>query len=188
MRTTTIAAAIVVIIVVIGAGYFLYTYMAPGYGTLRLYMTDTPAYSGNITSITITFSEIDLSQIDSYGNETWIVLTSTAATIDLLQILNVTQSLGNFSVPVGNYTQIRFMTSTATAMINGTAYNLTIPSGAETGLKVHFPTTLQIVANGTVTVTIDITADNDGIHNGHLIPSMSATFTYGDHGSPMGYS
>jgi hypothetical protein len=177
----TIAAVIVVAVVVIGAGYFLATYYAPSNpsntGTIRLFMTDPPHYSNNITSINITFTEIDLNQVNSTGNETWIVLTSNATTIDLLQIVNATQSLGSFSVPVGNYSQIRFMTSNATAMINNQTTNLTIPSGAETGLKVHFQTPFQITANGTLTMTIDITADNDGIHNGKLIPSMSATIS-----------
>jgi hypothetical protein len=89
----------------------------------------------------------------------------------------VTQSLGSFKVPVGNYSQIRFMTSNATAVINNQTAILTIPSGAETGLKVHFQTPFQITTNGAVTITIDITADNDGIHNGKLIPSMSSTIS-----------
>jgi hypothetical protein len=181
MRPITIAAVIVVAVVVIGAGYFLATYYAPSNssntGTIRLFMADPPHYSNNITSINITFTEIDLNQVNSTGNETWIVLTSNITTIDLLQIVNVTQNLGSFSVPVGNYSQIRFMATNATAVIDNQIAHLPIPSGAETGLKVHFQTPLQITANGTVTITIDITADNDGIHNGKLIPSMSATIS-----------
>jgi hypothetical protein len=181
MRPMTIASIIVVVVVILGAGYLFTIYYAPGNpsnsGTIRLLMTDPPHYSNNITSINITFTEIALNQVNSTGNDAWIVLTNSTTTIDLLQIVNVTQSLGSFSVPVGNYSQIRFMVSNATALINNQTVILTIPSGAETGLKVHFQTPLQITANGIVTITIDITADNDGIHNGKLIPSMSATIS-----------
>jgi hypothetical protein len=174
----TIAAIIVVVVVILGAGYLFATYMTPNNsGTVRLIIMDPPHYSNNITSINITFTEIALNQVNSTGNDAWIVLTNSTTTIDLLQIVNVTQSLGSFSVPVGNYSQIRFMVSNATALINNQTVILTIPSGAETGLKVHFQTPLQITANGIVTITIDITADNDGIHNGKLIPSMSATIS-----------
>ena len=178
MRPITIAAVIVVAVVVVGAGYLLATYMAPGnFGTVRLFMTDPPHYSDNVTSINITFTQIALNQVNSTGNDTWIVLTSSATTIDLLQIVNVTQSLGSFKVPAGNYSQIRFMATNATAVIDNQIVHLPIPGGAETGLKVHFQTPFQITVNGIVTITIDITADNDGIHNGKLIPSMSATIS-----------
>jgi len=145
-------------------------------GTIRLLITDPPHYSGDVTSINITFTEIALHQVNSTG-EAWIVLTNSTdpTTIDLFKIIDVTQSLGNFTVPAGNYSQIRFMASNASAMINGEIVNLTIPSGEQTGLKVHFQSPFELKAGGTITITIDITADDNNIHNGKLVPSMSAT-------------
>jgi hypothetical protein len=144
---------------------------------VRLLITDPPEYSDNITSITITFSQIALNRVGPEGNDTWIVLTNASRTIDLMKVINVTESLGNFEVPVGNYSQIRFMASNATAVINNVTVQLTIPSGDQTGLKVHFNSPLVISANLVTTVTIDVTADDKSIHNGKLVPSMSATFS-----------
>jgi hypothetical protein len=182
LRRIVIASIVVVIaIVVVAVGYVLSGMYLPSgtgaqTGTVKLFMTDPPSYSSNITSINITFTKIELAQLVG-GNETWITLTGNATTIDLLKIVNSTQNLGSFQVPVGNYSQIRFNVSTATALINNQTVALTIPSGAETGLKVHFENPFQLTVNSTVLITIDINADNNGIHNGKLVPSMQATIS-----------
>ena len=148
-------------------------------GTVRLFVTDPPHYSDNVTHIYITFSQIALNQVNSASGDNWTVLTNDTTTIDLLALVNVTESLGNFSVPVGNYSQIRFLNPIASAVIfNGTAnviVPLEVPSGNQTGLKVQFQPPFEIKADGIVTITIDISANNNGIHNGKLIPSMHAT-------------
>ncbi len=178
MRKIALAAFLILSVVIVSsAPFFNWIPMVSATGTVRLLITDPPKYSDNITSITITFSQIALNRADTEGNETWVVLTNTSKTIDLMQIINVTESLGNFEVPAGSYNQIRFMTPYATAVINNETVELTIPSGNQTGLKVHFQTPLQVGANMVTTVTIDITADDKSIHNGKLVPSMSATFS-----------
>jgi hypothetical protein len=178
MRRIALAAFLIFSVVLVSsAPYFNWIPMVSATGTVRLLITDPPKYSDNITSITITFSQIALNRVSPEGNDTWIVLTNTSRTVDLMKVINVTESLGNFEVPAGNYPQIRFMASNATAVINNETVQLTIPSGDQTGLKVHFNSPLVISANIVTTVTIDITADDKSIHNGKLVPSMSATFS-----------
>jgi hypothetical protein len=175
IRRIALAAFLVFTVVLVAS--ISYPHLVPtvsAMGTIRLLITDPPHYSDNVTSINITFTEIALHQVNS-TSEAWIVLTNDSTTINLFDIINVTESLGNFSVPAGNYTQIRFMASNASAMINGGIVNLTIPSGEQTGLKVHFQGPFELKAGSTVTITIDITADDNNIHNGKLVPSMSAT-------------
>lgn len=178
MRRIALAAFLVFSVVLVASAPFLnWIPMVSASGTVRLLITDPPHYSGDVSSITITFTQIALNRVDSEGGESWLVLTNGSTTIDLLQVINVTESLGNFEVPVGSYNQIRFMASNAVATIDGEPVVLTIPSGAQTGLKVHFQTPLEVKAGVVVTVTIDITADDNNIHNGKLVPSMSATFS-----------
>jgi|GEM_PF-1915445 len=176
MRRIALAAFIIFSVVLVSSvPYFNWIPTVSATGMVRLLITDPPKYSDNISSISITFSQIALCQVGSNGNETWIALTDTGRTIDLMKIINVTESLGNFEVPVGNYSQIRFMTPNATAVINNETVQLTIPSSAQTGLKVHFKSPLIISSNIVATVAIDIAADDKSIHNGKLVPSMSAT-------------
>jgi len=172
-RTAVILAAIAAVVILFFLAYnFIGTTNASG--TVTLLMTDPPRYE-NISSINITFTRIELNRVGISDNEGWRALTGNSMTIDLLSIVNVTANLGSYKVPVGNYSQIRFMVSTATAAVNGQIVNLIIPSGAETGLKVHFQQPFELRADSPITIMIDISADNNGIHNGKLIPSMKAT-------------
>jgi hypothetical protein len=175
MKTTTVVLGIVVVVAV---GLFALGMVGTtsATATLNLYMTDPPRYDSDVKSINITFTRIELNQVVG-DNESWITLSGNATTIDLLSIINSSTRLGSFLVPVGNYTQIRFSVSTATALIGNDTVTLTIPSGNETGLKVHFGQPLVLGSGASVNMTIDIRADNDGIHNGKLIPSMQATVT-----------
>lgn len=178
MRRLALAAFLVFSVLVVSSAPYLNLIPAvSATGVVRLLITDPPDYSDNVTSITITFSQIALNRVDSEGNEGWVILTNASTTIDLMKIIDVNASLGNFEVPVGNYTQIRFMASNATAVINNETVQLTIPSGSQTGLKVHFKGPLLISSNIVATITIDITADGKSIHNGKLVPSMSATIS-----------
>lgn len=139
---------------------------------INLYMMDPPHYSGNVTAINITFTSIAIHSV--VENESWITLTGNTTTINLLDIINSSEKLGSFSVPAGNYTQLRFMVSNATAVIDGQTYVLEIPSGSQTGLKVHFDSILALKAGQSVNMTIDIQVDDSDMHNGKLTPSMHA--------------
>ena len=175
LRSSYIIAIIVVIIVVIAGAAFVAT--LSGNGTVTLLVKDPPSYSSDVSSINVTFSKIELNQVVAGGNESWVTLTGTSTIVDLLKIINATETLGSFNVPVGNYSQIRFMVSSVTARINGQIVILSIPSGNETGLKVHFEEPFQLKSGETVTITIDIRANDFGIHNGLFIPSISASIS-----------
>jgi hypothetical protein len=141
-------------------------------GTVKLYVTDPPRYSETVTHIYITFDKIEICAAG--GNESWVKLSGNTTTIDLLQLVNSTESLGNFSIPAGNYSQIRLMTPAATAVVGNETIPLTIPSGSQTGLKVHFGSPMVLDPGGSVSITLDISADGNEIHNGKLVPSLHA--------------
>ena len=59
-----------------------------------------------------------------------------ARTFDLLQLVNgVFTTLGEVELETGRYTQIRIMLESATLFVDGIPQNLSIPSGAQTGIK-----------------------------------------------------
>lgn len=175
MRTVALAAFLVLSVALFtSVSYYLGVPTVAAMGKVSIFMTDPPRYSGNVTSINITFTEIAIHRVDGSEEGTWLRLSSKATTIDLLKIIDVEEDLGSYAVPAGQYNQLRFMVSTATATIDGQPVELEIPSGAQTGLKVHFKP-FELAAGGAVTITVDITADDAKIHNGKLVPSMSAT-------------
>lgn len=188
MGKGAVAAVIVVLLAVVGAAIYvgnnpvsktagsLYqkgqnigaSYLNSAQTTL--YIQDPPDYTG-VTSIKLTFSEVDLLST----NGTWTKLTSSSTSIDLVQVINLPKDMGTFKVPAGTYTQIRFMTSQAVAVVNGQDILLQIPSGSQTGMKVVIPNGLTLSPGGGANLYVDITLDNNGIHNGYLVPTMTAS-------------
>ncbi len=58
----------------------------------------------------------------------------------------------------GNYSEVRFIVSNASAEIDGATVILTIPGGNQTGLKAHFKEPFELKSKELITITIDISA------------------------------
>jgi len=136
---------------------------APETGTLELYLSDAPLDAENVTGVHITINEIQYHLGDQWikceefvGNQTYDLLELTGGNITLL---------GDFTLPAGNYTQIRFMldipevgSSPANAgcyieFADNTTEPLFVPSGNETGYKAIGR--FEVPVNGTVEVIAD---------------------------------
>jgi len=135
-----------------------------GTGTLQLKITDK---ADNISSLVLTISEIrvhkatgEIMANQSEGRETnetdtagWISVVGSK-TIDLIQVKDIKEILGETELEEGKYTQIRLLISNATATIDGEAHELKIPSK---GIKFIHP--FEIESNHTTTLVIDFDAD-----------------------------
>ena len=97
-------------------------------GTLKVSLTDAP---GRVEAVNITFSEIS-----SHINDEWIVVRGEPVTVNLLEWNNGRSIvLGAAEVPAGQYTQIRLKIEHADVVVDGQTHSATVPSGAQTGLK-----------------------------------------------------
>jgi hypothetical protein len=135
----------------------------PGTGILKLYLSDAPIDTENVTAVNITIQEIQY-----HLDGEWITCEEFAGnqTYDLLELTggNIT-SLGEFTLPAGNYTQIRFMLDIPERGSHPTSPGcyiefdgnstepLFVPSGGQTGYKAIGR--FEVPANGTVEVTAD---------------------------------
>jgi hypothetical protein len=98
-------------------------------GTLTLYLTDAPAVA--FDSVNIIFS-----QVSAHLDSTWITVQDSQQTVNLLDLNNGnTIIFGSNEVPAGKYTQIRIIIDDAYVVIDGQKHQMTVPSGAKTGLK-----------------------------------------------------
>jgi hypothetical protein len=136
---------------------------APGTGTLALYLSDAPIDAQNATGVYITIDEIQY-----HTNAQWVMFEGFAGnqTYNLLELTggNIT-SLGEFTLPPGNYTQIRFVLDIAEAgsdkanpgcyvrFADNSTEPLFVPSGGQTGYKATGR--FEVTANETVEVTAD---------------------------------
>ncbi|MBP2681174.1 MAG: hypothetical protein H6Q78_1037 [Candidatus Krumholzibacteriota bacterium] len=112
-------------------------------GTLRAILVDTPTPLADVDSLTVVFEKVLVHR--SSGAEPsdagwFVILPDTlpveARTFDLLELVNgVFAALGEVELETGRYTQIRIMLESATLYVNGAPQNLSIPSGAQTGIK-----------------------------------------------------
>jgi hypothetical protein len=132
-------------------------------GTLALYLSDAPLDAENVTGVYIAIDEIQY----HLGNQ-WITCEEFEGPQihDLLELTGGNSTLlGEFTLPAGNYTQIRFMLNIPlkgshptspgcyVEFADNSTEPLFTPSGNTTGYKAigHF----EVPVNGTVEVTAD---------------------------------
>ncbi len=112
-------------------------------GTLRVILVDTPTQLQAVDGLEVVFDKVLVhrgSDADPSDGGWFVVLSDTlpveARTFDLLDLVNgVFATLGEVELETGLYTQIRIMLESATLIVDGTPQNLSIPSGAQTGIK-----------------------------------------------------
>ena len=121
------------------------------YGTLVLQITDAPS-DLNITEALVTISSIEVHLASAGNNSTagWYTIVEDSQTFDLIAIQNVTEFLGSENLSAGLYTQMRLNVDKALVTINGTQYNLTIPSKTVKLVK-----SFRINESETTTLTLD---------------------------------
>ena len=143
---------------------------SPKTGTLELSLTDAPPDAKNITGVYITINKIQC----HLGNQ-WITCEEFEGP-QIYELLELTGGnstlLGEFTLPVGNYTQIRFLLGIREAgsppatsgcyveFADNSTEPLFAPSGNETGYKAIGR--FEVTADETVTVTADFDVSEPG--------------------------
>ena len=126
-------------------------------GTLKISLTDAPA---DLDEVNISFSEIS-----AHLNNEWITVRGVDTTVNLLELSNGRSVvIGSADVPVGTYTQIRIKIDTAWVVVDGVGQELTVPSGARTGLKLGPPFTVN--EGSTVELMLDFDANRSIVTTG----------------------
>ncbi len=111
-------------------------------GQLKITMVDAPA---SYDEINIVVTRVEVHSSDSDSSSGWFVINNNAATYDLLLLRNgASVILGNHSLDVGHYTQIRLIIGTGSnIVVDGVVYPLEIPSGEQTGVKLNHQFEIQ---------------------------------------------
>lgn len=158
MRHFLKAASTIIALTVILSGCSKDDSQAPAAGTgqLKMYLTDSPSMVFDEVNIMVDRVEVHQAGADSTGG--WVTINSTPYTYDLLTLTNgQTAILGNATLAAGTYTQIRLIIDTGSnVVVAGVPFNLEIPSGMQTGLKLVHEFTIQ--ANATTELTFDFDA------------------------------
>jgi hypothetical protein len=110
-------------------------------------MVDAPAPYDDLEALEVIFKEVKVHAASEAeddttdGNSSWITVMSDTLpvadrTFDLLELVGGVRALiGDLELEAGHYTQLRIVIDSATATIAGQNHPVTVPSGAQSGLK-----------------------------------------------------
>jgi hypothetical protein len=96
---------------------------------VALQITDPAQVPVGTQSLVIAYSSLAVHLSNASGSSGWVSSNSTGS-VNLLAVLNLTQTIGTVSVPANaSIDMVRFAVSSANITVNGTTYNVTVPSG-----------------------------------------------------------
>jgi Domain of unknown function (DUF4382)/Carboxypeptidase regulatory-like domain len=112
-----------------------------GTGSVQVSLAD--AIEAGVTALDVTISRIDAHVVnvedESDTNDAhWKTIVTGPVTVDLITLAKNAKLLGPpVRLPVGHYTQVRLIVARATITDATGTYDLRVPSGPHTGIKVH---------------------------------------------------
>ena len=91
-------------------------------GSLAVLMTDPPTVPDGVTSVFIYYSDLAI-HVSSAGNDTgWHVL-GVAGQVDLMSVINSTQTVAKANISSGNFNALAFNVTSAIITFNGVNYS-----------------------------------------------------------------
>ena len=126
-------------------------------GSLAIQLTDDPFPVEFVDQANITINKIEIREKGTEENP-FITVSEETQTYNLLDLRNgVTETLTNIELAEGNYDLIRLYIEDAEVVLdNGTNYDLKIPSGAQTGLKLFIDPDIKVEGGLTKELLIDV--------------------------------
>lgn len=133
-KTNIIALAIIAVVVIAILAYAAASQISrtsSQQSVVAVQLTDPPKIPAGTQQLLITYSSVELhSSSSGSANQSQWVTASGNGTIDLLTLTNVSQTIANAKIASNSMINIvRFNITSAQIVINGTTYNVTVPSG-----------------------------------------------------------
>lgn len=120
-------------------------------------MADAPL--PGVTSVMVT-----IDRVEANHDGDWIAINVNQRMYDLLTLTQVDTLIGTATVPPGNYSQIRLFISKVTVEDETGIHDVTVPSGAQTGLKLNVNATVG--GSGDVAILLDFNVEKSLVKQG----------------------
>jgi Domain of unknown function (DUF4382)/Carboxypeptidase regulatory-like domain len=154
-------------------------------GSLLVKVTDAPFPADFVESATVTIDSIEIRQKSGTEDNPYIVISDIPMDFNLLELRNgITASLPEIEIPVGSYDLVRLYVEDASIVLkeNLEKFNLKVPSGDETGIKIFIKPEIQIQGGLTAELLIDfdlsksfvVQGSPDAINGFHFKPTLRA--------------
>ncbi len=140
-----------------------------GQGTLILRLTDSPFPIDLVAEANVTITKIDARNDSAVTGNPFIVLAEDTLSFNLLDLQNgVTATLVETDVPPGNYDLLRLFVSEANVVLkDSTAFDLKVPSGAQTGIKIFVQPAIQVIGDLSAELLLDFDVSKSFIVKGN---------------------
>ena len=139
------------------------------YGTLKISITDDPFPIDMIEEAIVTIIKVEARiKTDSSGSD-FITLMEDTIDFNLLELRNgVTADLLEMELEVGTYDLLRLYVDKASLSVkDGETYDLKVPSGAQTGIKVFISPGIEVVGGLTSELLLDFNLDKSFVLKGN---------------------
>jgi hypothetical protein len=133
-------------------------------GAIKVYLADSPA---GFDEVNIVVSQVSVHVADEDTASGWTVISDTTQTYDLLELRNGAMALfADHQLEPGHYTQIRLkVTDGCNVVVDGEPYDLNIPSGYQSGVKINHQFTIE--EDVTYELLLDFDAEKSIIEKGN---------------------
>jgi hypothetical protein len=122
-------------------------------GLLEIMLTDAPP-DLNVEKALVTISSVEVHRAGGDDDDKgWITVVAAAQIFDLIAVKDAEAFLGSAELASGKYTQVRLHVEKAMATIDGTEYELQVPSEK---IKLNHPFTIE--PGSTTKLTLDFDA------------------------------
>jgi hypothetical protein len=139
-------------------------------GILSIKLTDSPFPINLVEKATVKINKIEIrgDQPESEGNP-FLVLSEEEFTYNLLELQNgITADLVEVKVPVGDYNLVRlYVDSAGIKLKDQTDYNLKVPSGEQTGIKIFMEPAITVVGGLTTELVLDFDVSQSFVVQGN---------------------
>lgn len=140
-----------------------------GFGTLKLSITDDPFPVEYIDSAKVTISKVEIRNTDENDGYPFIAVFEGEKELNLLELRNgVMAELVEIEVPVGTYDLVRLYVDNASISVKDfSTFELKVPSGAQTGIKIFIDPGLRIEGGLTTELLLDFNLDKSFVLRGN---------------------
>lgn len=143
--------------------------MQDGNGKIKVSVTDAPFSINLIEEAKITISKIEVRHKDSVGGNSFEVVYEGAAELNIADLKNgIVEELSDAEVPAGSYDLVRIYVDNASVkLVNGLSYDLKVPSGAQSGLKVFVTPEINVQGGLTTELLLDFELSKSFVAKGN---------------------
>lgn len=126
-------------------------------GKVRVTVTDAPYPIEFIAKAEVVVKKVEIKMVGESDTTAFVTLSEEEKTFDLVQLRNgLTEFFGEAEVEPGVYSELRLITGDAYVMLtDSTVFDLKIPSGGSSGIKIKIKPDLIVSENGISEILLD---------------------------------